>query len=142
MKLAFGADHGGFPLKDYLRQALAGKSYQLLDMGTDSAESVDYPDFAHQVARAVASGEVDRGVLICRTGQGMCMAANKIPGVRAAHGYDPEATRLSRLHNDANVLCFGADFIKPEDALRSLEIWLDTEFEGGRHQRRVAKMEQ
>jgi len=142
MKIAFGADHGGFQLKDYLLKALGGKSYQLLDMGTDSAESVDYPDFARRVARAVASGEADRGVLICRTGQGMCIAANKIRGARAAHAYDPEAARLSRMHNDANVLCFGADFITAENALHSLEIWLNTEFEGGRHQRRVSKLEQ
>ena len=142
MKIAFGADHGGFQLKNYLLKALAAESHIVLDMGTSSAESVDYPDFARQVARAVASGEAERGVLVCRTGQGMCIAANKISGARAAHGYNPEATRLSRMHNDANILCFGADFISEEDALRNLHIWLDTEFEGGRHQRRVSKIEQ
>lgn len=140
MIIALGADHAGFELKQRLFDALSSSGHEVIDHGTNSAEAVDYPDFAVAVARDVVRGVADRGVLICGSGIGMAIAANKIPGVRAAKVDSLEEARLARLHNDANVLCFGARFIDPETAEAALDLWLATEFEGGRHARRVEKI--
>ncbi len=142
MKIALGADHRGFPLKEALKARLRQQGYTVVDVGTHSAEtSVDYPDFARKVAERVRTGEATYGVLICHTGIGMSMAANKIPGIRAALVWDAEQARLSRAHNDANVLCFPGSFVPVERAWEALQRFLETPFEGGRHARRVHKLE-
>lgn len=140
MRIAIGADHAGFTLKNDLRDALRGAGYEVADLGTDSTASTDYPDYALKVARQVASGEADRGVLVCGTGIGMSIAANKIHGIRAALGTNPEEVRLVRAHNDANVLTFGEKFIDTPTAENLTKIFLETPFDGGRHQRRVNKI--
>ena len=140
MRLAIGADHAGFPLKEALKEALRRKGHEVEDLGTASAESTDYPDYAGAVGEAVRRGEADRGILVCLTGTGMAMAANKIPGVRAAVGVTPEWVRLSRAHNDANVLTLGANFTDAATAEELADVFLQTEFDGGRHQRRVDKI--
>lgn len=140
MKVALGADHRGFALKQLLAQYLAAHGYQVLDMGPDDAERVDYPDYAFKVAEAVDSGRAARGILICSTGIGMSIAANRLPRVRAALCACPKLARLSREHNDANVLCLGADVVTQAAAKRILSVWLKTEFAGGRHSRRLAKI--
>jgi ribose 5-phosphate isomerase B len=140
MKIAIGADHAGFSLKEGLRAALAEKGLEIVDFGTASGESTDYPDYAEKVARAVAAGEVDRGVLVCSTGVGMSIAANKVKGVRAALAYNTEEVGLTRAHNDANVLSIGAKYTGLEQAKEMVEVFLETPFEGGRHERRVNKM--
>jgi len=140
MKISIGADHAGFLLKERLRQWLAAQGHEVLDQGTDSQQSCDYPDFAARVAEDVAAGKAERGVLVCWTGVGMLIAANKVRGVRAAPAVWPEQVRLSRAHNDANVISFGARFIDPEAAEALLEVFLTTPFEGGRHARRVGKI--
>jgi ribose 5-phosphate isomerase B len=140
MRIAIGADHAGFSLKERLKSHLERAGHEIVDVGTDSAESCDYPDFAAAVAERVASGRADRGVLVCHTGIGMSMAANKVAGVRAAAVENPEAARLTREHNDANVLALGARFVDPERAAEMLDIFLKTEFQGGRHSRRIAKI--
>jgi ribose 5-phosphate isomerase B len=140
MKIAIGADHAGFALKEQLRADLAAEGHEVMDVGTDSAESVDYPDYAQQVARIVSEGRVDRGVLVCGTGVGMAMAANKVDGVRAAPAWSEEEVRLVREHNDANIVTFGARLIDHEQSRKLLYIFLNTEFSGGRHARRVAKI--
>lgn len=134
--IALGADHAGFALKEELKLWLTARDHEVLDFGTHSAETVDYPDFAALVAEAVTRGEAARGVLVCGTGIGMVIAANKVPGVRAAVCGDTEAARLSREHNDANILALGA----PESAFSIGETWLKTDFVGGRHTRRVEKL--
>ncbi len=141
MKIAFGSDHGGFKLKGDLLSFAQKQGYEVLDFGTFSEQRVDYPDYARIVGCSVTSGETDFGVLICRSGEGMTIAANKIRGIRAALGWNRAVAELSRRHNNANVLCFGADFVTPEDAEEIFLAWLSTPFEGGRHQRRVEKME-
>jgi len=138
--VALGADHAGFPLKEYLKTWLIGRGYDVVDLGTQSAESVDYPDFAVGVGSAVTAGKADRGILVCGTGIGMAMAANKLPGVRAAACSDAFTARMSREHNDANVLALGARITSREAAIEILELWLDTDFAGGRHARRVDKI--
>ena len=140
MKIAIAADHAGFVLKEQLRQKLLRDGHEVVDFGTDSEESCDYPDFAQSVARDVAQGRCDRGVLVCGTGIGMCIAANKVNGVRAAPAQDEEEVRLTRAHNDANILTLGARFVAPARAGQMLDIFLQTEFLGGRHSRRVAKI--
>ncbi len=140
MKIAIGADHAGFLLKERLRDKLLRDGHHVVDYGTHSAESTDYPDYAEPVARDVASGEADRGVLICATGIGMSIAANKVPGVRAALGTSEEEVRLVRGHNDANILTLGGKFIDPAQAEKLLDVFLSAQFEGGRHARRVAKI--
>jgi len=140
MKIAIAADHGGFTLKDGLRDRLRARGHQVTDFGTNSAASTDYPDYAGVVARAVASGEFERGVLVCTTGVGMSIAANKVPGIRAALGVNDAQVRLTRAHNDANVLTLGATLVDLETAARLAKIFLETEFEGGRHARRVDKI--
>lgn len=140
MKFAVGSDHAGFEAKERAKQVLASMGAEVIDEGTTSGESVDYPDFGAAVGRAVASGEAERGVLICGSGIGISIAANKIAGVRAAVCWNEETARLARQHNDANVLCLGARFIEPELAARMIRTFVETGFEGGRHQRRVDKL--
>ena len=141
MKIAIGADHAGFLLKEELRRTLEQKGYQVIDRGTDSQESCDFPDYAEKVARDVAEGRAERGVLVCWTGVGMSIAANKVPGIRAALGTIPEEVELVRAHNDANVLTLGAKFTDAPTAEALVDIFLSKEFEGGgRHSRRLAKI--
>lgn len=140
MRISIAADHAGFVLKERLRQWLAAHGHQVTDHGTDSEQSCDYPDFAARVGADVATGRAERGVLVCWTGVGMMIAANKVRGVRAAPGVWPEQVRLSRAHNDANVITFGSRFIDPASAEALLEVFLATPFEGGRHARRVGKI--
>jgi ribose 5-phosphate isomerase B len=139
--VAVGADHAGFALKSKLKEELVRKGYAVLDLGTDSEQSVDYPDYAAAVARAVVDGKASRGVLVCGTGIGMSIAANRLHGIRAAVVRCGEEAQLARAHNDANVLCLGARVTSEYIALRCLDVFLATAFEGGRHARRVAKMD-
>lgn len=136
-----GSDHAGFELKEKMKQALERRCIPVEDVGTHSTDAVDYPDFAHRVADAVASGRFKRGIVVCGTGIGVSMAANRHPGVRAAVAYDERTARLSREHNDANVLALGGRTIDPGLAERILDVWLKTPFAGGRHERRVGKIE-
>jgi ribose 5-phosphate isomerase B len=138
--VALGADHAGFPLKQDLKQWLVAEGHTVVDAGTHSTSSVDYPDFAAAVARAVAHGEVERGVLVCGTGIGMAISANKITGVRAAVCGDVETARISRQHNDLNVLALGGRATSREDAIAIVRAWLETPFDGGRHATRVGKI--
>jgi ribose 5-phosphate isomerase B len=140
LTIAIGGDHAGLPLKTLLQQALVAAGHALVDVGTNSADSVDYPDFAHAVAAAVEAGEARFGVLVCGTGIGISIAANRHPGIRAAVLHGVTDARLTRAHNDANVACFGARLTGPEVALDALQAFLATEFEGGRHARRIAKL--
>ena len=140
MKVALGADHRGFGLKEELKRWLAARGHEVIDLGPASADRVDYPDYAFKVADAVARRRADRGILICSTGIGMSIAANKVAGVRAALADSVRLARLSREHNDANVLCLGADFVSAAEARRIVGVWLKTEFAGGRHARRLAKI--
>jgi ribose 5-phosphate isomerase B len=138
--VALGADHAGFPLKEDLKTWLITHGYDVVDLGTQSAESVDYPDFSVAVGSAITAGKADRGVLVCGTGIGMAMAANKVPGIRAAACTDAFGARMSREHNDANILALGARITARDAAIEILEIWLGAEFAGGRHARRVEKI--
>ena len=141
MRVAIGADHAGFELKDIIKQTLDELRVAYKDFGSpDSDDSVDYPDYAARVGRVVAAGEFDRGILICGTGIGMALAANKIAGIRAAPVLDLESARLAREHNNANVLAIGARVTPPERALDLVRLFLKTEFEGGRHERRLQKV--
>jgi ribose 5-phosphate isomerase B len=140
MRVALGADHAGIGLKSEVKRLLEERGIPYTDFGTNSAASVDYPDYAVKVAQEVASGAFDRGILLCGSGIGMAMAANKVPGVRAASVVDAESARLSREHNDANVLALGERLTSPADARRFVEIFLDTPFAGGRHLPRVEKI--
>ncbi len=142
MKIAIAADHAGFELKQALRDKLRAEGHDVVDFGAGSLESVDYPDYASKVGRQVSSGEAERGILVCSSGVGMSIAANKIRGVRAALGVGEEEVRLTRSHNDANVLAIGAKFTAPAEAARLVDVFLATDFEGGRHERRVRKMEE
>jgi ribose 5-phosphate isomerase B len=141
MKIAIAADHAGFSLKERLREALASKGHDIVDFGTNNEESTDYPDYAAAVAHSVADGKSDRGILVCSTGVGMSIAANKIAGIRAALGTSREEVRLTRDHNDANILTLGSKFTAPDDAIDFVDTFLNTQFGGGaRHLRRVNKI--
>jgi ribose 5-phosphate isomerase B len=140
MRIYLGADHAGFELKEHVRDTLKALGHEVTDVGTDGEESVDYPDYAGMVARAVAGGAADFGVLVCGTGLGMAIAANKVPGVRAVQISDPEMARMARLHNNANVVTLAGRYLPPAAADAVLEVFLKTEYEGGRHQRRVDKI--
>lgn len=140
--IPIGSDHAGFQLKERLVEELKALGFEPLDVGTHGPGSVDYPDFAHDVATRVEHQDVQRGVLLCGTGLGMAYAANRHPGVRAAVAWSPEVARLARSHNDANVLVLPARFVSEGEGVDILKAWLDTEFEGGRHSRRVAKIDQ
>lgn len=138
--VAIGGDHAGLPLKRVLQEALAAAGHPLLDFGTNEAASVDYPDFAHRVAAAVQDGRARFGVLVCGSGVGMAIAANRHPGIRAAVLHHATEARLTRAHNDANLAAFGARLTGPEVALDALRAFLSTSYEGGRHDRRLAKL--
>lgn len=140
MKIALASDHRGFVIKGKIIAMLSELGHQPIDMGTDSAENVDYPDFAVKVAQAISDGAAERGILICGTGMGMCIAANKFPNVRACTCHDDLTAEMSRRHNDANVLCLSADLLGDRLVNRMVELWLKTEFEGGRHARRIEKI--
>lgn len=140
MKIAVGSDHRGFTVKQRLMKLLEQLGHQAFDAGTYGNEYSDYPDYAFKVAQRVGSGENERGILVCGTGIGMCIAANKVVGVRAAPCHDIVSAEMSRRHNDANVLCLSADLLGEEIIERIVRIWLETEFEGGRHARRVEKI--
>jgi ribose 5-phosphate isomerase B len=140
MKIAIASDHRGFIIKGKIIAMISDLGHETVDMGTDSPESVDYPDFGSKVAQAISEGSVDRGILICGTGMGMCITANKYPGVRACTCHDDLTAEMSRRHNDANVLCLSADLLGDRLVNRMVEIWLKTAFEGGRHARRVEKI--
>ncbi|MCB0428494.1 MAG: ribose 5-phosphate isomerase B [Flavobacteriales bacterium] len=140
MKVAIGSDHAGFKLKQYLVDVLKSKGMEILDVGPFSEERVDYPDFAHPVAEAVESGKVDMGLIMCGSGNGINMAANKHAGIRSALCWNPEIAKLAREHNDANVLALPARFLTEEQAREILEAFLAARFEGGRHEERIRKI--
>lgn len=137
MKIAVASDHGGYELKENIKAYLESRDIQILDLGTDSEESVDYPVFGKACAEAVASGKADRGIVCCGTGIGISIAANKVKGIRCALCTDVHMAEMSRKHNNANVLALGGRTTEKDKALEITKAWLDTEFEGGRHQRRV-----
>jgi ribose 5-phosphate isomerase B len=139
--IAIASDHAGIAVKDHVVRLLETRGAELLDLGTSGKDSVDYPDFAHRLAEVVSSGRAERGILICGTGIGMSMAANRHPGVRAALCHDAFTAQMARRHNDANVLCLGARVLGPGVVEQIVELFLEQPFEGGRHQRRVAKIE-
>jgi ribose 5-phosphate isomerase B len=141
MRIAVGSDHAGLTLKRLVAAHLMSHGHEVLDVGTHDGASCDYPDFAIDVARRVADGEVERGVLVCGTGQGMAMTANKVPGVRAAVVADPFSAKMAISHNDARVLCLGERVVGVGLALACVDAWLSGVFEAGRHQRRLDKME-
>jgi ribose 5-phosphate isomerase B len=139
-KIAIGSDHAGYKFKEYLKEFLLSEHYAVKDFGTSSEESVDYPDIIHPLADAVDKGEFERAVIICGSGNGVAMVANKYKKVRAAVCWNEEITKLSRLHNNANIIAFPARFISFEQGLCYLKVFLSTEFEGGRHKSRVEKI--
>lgn len=140
MKIAIACDHGGLNLKNAVKKYLADNGYEVMDFGTDSTASCDYPDYALPAAEAVASGKCEKGIVICSTGIGVSIVANKVPGVRCAHCHDSYCAEFTRLHNDSNVLALGEKVVGVGYALKIVETFLKTEFEGGRHQRRVDKI--
>jgi ribose 5-phosphate isomerase B len=140
MRVSLGADHRGFELKDKVKKYLEKLGHEVTDFGTNSDESVDYPDFGFKVAESVARGESDFGVNVCWTGNGMNIAANKVKGIRSALCLNEEMAMLARAHNNANVLALAANFVCYETAQKILDVWLATEFEGGRHARRLEKI--
>ncbi len=142
MRIAIASDHRGYHLKEQIIAMLRSKGHEVEDDGTTGSESVDYPDFAALVAKKVSQGSVERGILICGTGIGMAIAANKFPGVRAAPCSDEVTAEISRRHNNLNVLCLSADMLSPRTVERMVEVWVTTPFEGGRHERRVEKIHQ
>ena len=137
MKIAVGSDHGGFLLKEAIKEHLIGRGIEVEDLGTHSEESVDYPVYGKAVAEAVAGGKADLGVVCCGTGIGISMAANKVKGIRCALPTNDFMAEMCKRHNNANVIAFGGRVLTAEEAIRFTDIWLDTEFEGGRHQRRI-----
>jgi ribose 5-phosphate isomerase B len=137
MKIAIGSDHAGFHLKERIKEFLLSRGHEVIDFGTDSENSTHYPLFARDVALAVQRGEADRGILVCGTGIGMSITANKFKGIRAALCVNEYMARMSRLHNDANVLCLGDRVLGEDLALSIVEVWIETPFEGGRHQKRI-----
>ena len=140
-EILIASDHAGFELKEKLQHELEKMGYSVADLGPDDAASTDYADYAHPLAQRVSTGEADRGVLLCGTGLGMSYVANRYPHVRAAVAWAPEIAELSRRHNDANVLVLPARFLSEQQGVEILKAWLETPFEGGRHERRVAKIE-
>jgi ribose 5-phosphate isomerase B len=140
MKLALGADHAGYLLKDRIRQYVTDSGHTVIDEGTNSSDSVDYPDYAVRVAEDVAAGRAERGILVCGSGIGMAIAANKVPGIRAANISSDYEAQMSREHNDLNVLTLGARIMDEATAKHIVQLWLDTPFSGGRHTGRVEKI--
>lgn len=141
-KLAIGSDHGGLELKEYIKRLLAEWGHECVDMGTNTPESVDYPDYGRQVVKAVLNGRAERGILVCGTGIGMSIVANKYPGIRAALCHDKFTAQMSREHNDANILVLGARVLDQATATDILQTWLQTDFAEGRHTRRLDKITQ
>jgi ribose 5-phosphate isomerase B len=140
MKIVIGSDHRGVEIKRRLLPVLRSMGHEVIDVGAEGAESVDYPDFAYEVAKRVSKGEVERGLLICGTGIGMSMAANKVRGIRAAACQDVLTAEMSRRHNDANVLCLSADLVGEDQMVQMIRIFVETAFDGGRHARRIEKI--
>jgi ribose 5-phosphate isomerase B len=138
--IAIGADHAGFEYKEKLKEYLSQKGYIVADKGTFTANSVDYPDFAHPVAKTVEENDAERGILVCGSGQGVCITANKHQGIRAALAWTPEIAKVAREHNNVNVLCLPQRFISFDAAIQCVELFLNTTFEGGRHEGRVGKI--
>ena len=136
LKISLGSDHGGFAYKEAIKKHLEGK-YEVIDVGTYSEDSCHYPEFGYKAAQLVSSGECQFGIVVCTSGEGIMISANKAKGVRCAMGYNDEVSALARQHNDANMIAFGQKFMKLEDVLRRVDIFLDTKFEGGRHATRV-----
>ncbi len=141
MKIVIASDHAGYAYKQEIKAFLKEKGIQVVDVGTNSIESCDYPIFAHEAAKKVAEGDVDYGILICSSGEGISIAANKHKGVRAGIAYNDDVARLMRQHNNANMIAFGATFMKLPDVKKRIEIFLKTPFEGGRHERRVNEID-
>ena len=139
-KIALGADHAGFQIKERLKATLDELGFEYIDVGTFSTDSVDYPDFSQKVGEKIESGDAEKGILVCGSGIGVAIAANKMHGVRAAQAWNEETARLSRQHNNANVLTIGARVIPEIDIPKIVKAWLETDFEGGRHAERVEKM--
>jgi ribose 5-phosphate isomerase B len=139
-RIVMGSDHAGLDLKNYLHSKLAESGYAITDVGTYSQESVDYPDYASKVATSLRPESGELGILVCGTGIGVCMTANKFPGIRAALIYSEETARLARQHNNANILCLGGRTVSPNDAIEWVRVFLESRFEGGRHQRRIDKI--
>jgi len=140
MKIAIGCDHAGFSYKEAIKVFLTRKGIEVLDLGTHSEESVDYPDFAHLVSKSVSDNNASFGILICGTGNGVCISANKHEKIRAGLCWDPEIAKLIRQHNDANVMCLSARFSSEMTCIACVDAFITTDFEGGRHQRRVEKI--
>ena len=140
MKIAMGCDHGGYELKEAIKADLTAKGYEVEDFGTYSTESCDYPDFAAAAAKAVANGACEKGIVVCTTGIGVSIAANKVKGIRCALLGDVLSAEMTRRHNDTNMMALGAGITGKNLALKIVEVWLGTEFEGGRHQRRIDKI--
>ena len=141
MKISLGSDHAGYIVKEEIKKHLISKGYEVLDVGTNSTESCDYPIFAKAAAKLVSEGTAKYGVLVCSSGEGIVMTANKIKGVRCGLAYNDDVARLIRQHNNANMIAFGANFMKLEDIIKRIDIFLSTDFEGGRHERRVSEIE-
>ena len=141
MKISIGSDHAGFAYKEEIKKSLEKKGHEVVDVGTYSLDSCDYPLFGRPAAELVAKKEVDYGIVVCSSGEGIMMTANKVKGVRCGLAYNDDVARLIRQHNNANMIGFGANFMKLEDVLRRIDIFLSTEFEGGRHERRVSEIE-
>lgn len=139
--IALGSDHAGFKYKEAIKEILVVEGYPIFDFGTFSADSVDYPDFVHPVANAIEEGEATFGILVCGSGQGVCITANKHQSIRAALAWNKDIAQLSRQHNNANILCLAERFIKLEDAKQIVHAFLQADFEGGRHERRVGKID-
>jgi len=139
MKIILAADHGGFELKEIIKDYLSEK-YEIEDLGTYSTSSVDYPDYGIKAGKAVINGVADKAIVFCGTGIGISIAANKVPGIRAALCHNVEYAKLSRQHNDANILALGGRFLSPQEAINIVEAWLNTDFEGDRHQKRLNKI--
>ncbi len=141
MKIALAADHGGFEMKNQITQYLISKNFDVVDLGTNSADSVDYPDFAQKVVHKLLAQEADLGILVCGTGIGISIAANRHKGIRAALLYDDYVAKVAKEHNNANVLCFGGRTMKIEEVLKRIDIFLAAKYEGGRHDRRLCKLD-
>lgn len=141
MRIGIGSDHAGFHYKEMIKRTLGERGHEVRDFGTDSTESVDYPDFIRPVAEAVAQGDCERGIVLGGSGNGEAIVANRVPGVRCTLCWSVESARLARSHNDSNVLSLGERLLSETEVLAILEIWMETEFDGGRHQRRIEKID-
>ena len=141
MKIAVGSDHAAYELKEAIKEKLTGEGHEIIDVGCDSTESVDYPKYGHAVGRAVASGEAERGIAVCGSGIGISIACNKVPGIRAALCTSVEMAEMCRRHNNANVVCMGARMISQELAFDIIDTWMTTDFEAGKHLRRINEIE-